>query len=237
MARRRSAAQKAAFRKMIAGLRASRARRGPRRGGVVVLANPKRRSKRRRSRSVVVMANPRRRRRRAFGRNVAMRRGRRRRRNPGGAVMGTVTGLFKIGVPAILAGGSFGLIDSRLLATASTPVRYAVKAAYALALGVLFRRNPTMSAATMGGVLGSFGSDLAAKLGGGTPAAPTAAAAAAGIGVLLREDRAAMGLLVQEMGRMGLAIGPVDNNGLGRLGTTGVGDDGGVQNFSDVNLG
>lgn len=144
--------------------------------------------------------------------------------------MEMVKGVFKIGVPAILAGGSFGLLDSRVLSTMSAPVRYAGKIGYALALGILFRKNPVLAAATMGGVLGSFGSDLAAQLGGGTPAAPTAVAAVKGIGALLREDSAAMGLLVQEMGRMGLSV---DNNV--SLGTTGVGDD--VETFNDVNLG
>lgn len=230
MARRRSAAQRAAFKKMIAGRRASLARRAPSRGGVVVLANPRKR-KRRRARSVVV-SNPRRRRRvRHNARHIGRRR---RRRNPGGGVMMAVKGLVKVGLPAVLAGGSFGLLDARLLADKSTAVRYAGKAAYALALGVLFRRNPILAASTMAGVLGSLGSDLAAKLGGGTVAAPTPLAAVKGISALLREDRGAMGLLIQEMNGMGLTV---DNDvSLGRgLGAVGVGDD--SEQFNDVNLG
>jgi hypothetical protein len=230
---RRSAAQRAAFKKMIAARRASLARRRrPARGGVVVLANPSKRRKRRRSRSVVVMSNPRRRRRL---RTNARRIGRRhRRRNPAGGVIMAVKNVVKVGLPAILAGGSFGLLDSRLLADKSTPIRYAGKVGYALALGLLFRKNPLLAASAMGGVLGSFGSDLAAKLGGGTAAAPTTTAAVKGIGALLREDRAAMGLLIQEMNGMGLTV---DNDvSLSRaMGAVGVGDD--SEQFNDVNLG
>jgi hypothetical protein len=230
MARRRSAAQIAAFKRMIAGRRASLARRAPSRGGVVVLANPRKR-KRRRARSAVVMSNPRRRSVRHNARHIGRRR---RRRNPAGGVMMAVKSVVKVGLPAILAGGSFGLLDSRLLADKSTPIRYAGKVGYALALGLLFRRNPLLAASAMGGVLGSFGSDLAAKLGGGTPAAPTTTAAVKGIGALLREDRQAMGLLIQEMNGMGLTV---DNDvSLGRgLGAVGVGDD--TEQFNDVNLG
>lgn len=233
MARRRSAAQKAAFRKMIAGLKASRGRRS--RGAVTVIANPRRRSrKRRRSRSVVVMANPRRRRRRVHMRHNP--RFRRRRRNPG---MGdTVKSFAKVAVPAVLSGASFGLLDAKVLSAnnLSQPVRYAAKAAYALALGFLFRKNPVLSASAMGGVLGGLGSDVAAQLGGGTPAAPSTTAAVKGIGALLREDPQAMGLLVQQMQGMGYAV---DNNvSLSRmrgLGTVGVGDD--TEAYNDVNLG
>jgi len=235
MARRRSAAQKAAFRKMIAGLKASRGRRS-RGGGVTVIANPRRRArKRRRSRSVVVMANPRRRRRRVHMRHNP-RFHRRRRRNPG---MGdTVKSMAKVAIPAVLSGASFGLLDAKLLVAnnLSQPVRYAVKAAYALVLGILFRKNPVASAAAMGGVLGSLGSDVAATLGGGTPAAPTTTAAVKGIGALLREDPQAMGLLVQQMNGLGYVV---DNNvSLSRLrgmGTVGVGDD--TESYNDVNLG
>lgn len=237
MARRRSAAQKAAFRKMIAGLKASRGRRSRRGGGVTVIANPRRRSrKRRRSRSVVVMANPRRRRRRFHMRSNPRFRRRRHRRNPG--IGGMVKGFFKVAVPSVLSGASFGLVDAKLLAPQnfSQPVRYAAKAAYALALGFLFRKNPLLSASAMGGVLGGLGSDVAATLGGGTPVATTTTAAVKGIGALLREDPQAMGLLVQQMEGMGYVV---DNNvNLSRLrgmGTVGVGDD--TEQYNDVNLG
>lgn len=151
--------------------------------------------------------------------------------------MEAVKNVVKVGLPAILAGGSFGLLDSKVLSGFSDPIRFGGKVAYALALGILFRKNPTLSAATMGGVLGSFGSDLAAKLGGGTPAAPTTTAAVKGIGALLREDRQAMGLLVQEMQGMGLTVdNDVSLQGFGRsMGTVGVGDD--TEQYNDVNLG
>jgi len=204
---------------------------------VVVLANPRKgKRRRRRARSVVVMANPRRRR-RHLRRNARHIGRRRRRRNPmGGGVMMAVKNVVKVGLPAILAGGSFGLLDARLLADKSAPIRYGGKVAYALALGLLFRKNPLLAASTMGGVLGSFGSDLAAKLGGGTPAAPTTTAAVKGIGALLREDRQAMGVLIQELNGMGLSVdNDVSLQGFGRMGAVGVGDD--TEQFNDVNLG
>lgn len=233
---KRSAAQRAATRRMIAANRAARARRRSG-GGAVVVVNPRRRTrKRRRSRSVVVMANPRRRRRRVHMRHNPRFRRRRHRRNPGMGSM--VKSLVKVAVPSVLGGASFGLLDAKVLApnNLSTPVRYAAKAGYALALGLLFRKNPLLAASAMGGVLGSIGSDVAAQFGGGTPAAPTAVAAVKGIGALLREDPQAMGLLVQQMGSMGYVV---DNNvslsRMGRMGAVGVGDD--TESYNDVNLG
>jgi hypothetical protein len=232
---RRSAAQRAATKRMIAGLKRSRSRRRSG-GGVVVLANPKRRSggKRRRRRSVVVMANPRRR--RSLRRNARHIGRRRRRRNPAGDVMEAVKNVLKVGLPAVVAGAAFGLVDAKLLTAnnVSQPIRYGSKVGFALALGLLFRKNPELAAATMGGVLGSLGSDAAASLGGGTPAAPTTTAAVKGIGALLREDRQAMGLLLTEMQGMGYSV--ENNVSLGRgLGSVGVGDD--TEQFTDVNLG
>lgn len=221
--KRRSAAQKAATRKMIAANK----RKG--RGG----GHAKRKKRH------APAARVARRRRRRGGGNVGLvmvPSGRRkvtvtaRRFNPGGSIGAALKSVVSVGVPAVLAGGTFGLIDARVLSKYSDPIRYGGKVAYSLLLGILFRKNPILSAATMGGVLGSFGSDLAAKLGGGTAAAPNSTAAVKGIGALLREDTQAMGLLIQEMRGMGLNV---DNNV--SLGAVGVGED--MERYDDVNLG
>lgn len=201
----RSPAQKAAFRRMIAARKAS-------------IAGKPRRRRRRRNNPSAALANPRRRRRRrSLARrrrnpstsltrmNPMSRRARRRRRNPGGAIMESVKLLFKAGVPGVIGGGVFGVIDAKLLADASPIVRVGSKVGVAWLAGLLLRRHPIAAASAIGGIIGSASYSGAMSMAGGV-SAPSTVAAVKGMGVLLRTDKRALGILIEQMKGIGLTV-------------------------------
>jgi hypothetical protein len=154
---------------------------------------------------------------------------RRRRRNPGG--MGRAIGTFlKVGIPSVMAGGLFGLVDSKLLADKSAIIRVAGKIGTAAALGLVFRKNPLLAISTMSGILGTIGYEQAINLSGGM-VAPTPAAAVKGINALIRDDPQTMGVLIQGMRGMGLQLDSQVSLGSQAL------DVAPADRFVDVNLG
>lgn len=226
--RRRSAAQRAAFKRMLAGLHRfkSKFRRGKRRKSRPTTSRKRRspmakrrvKHRRRRNPRAVVMTNPRRRRRRSSTRSRRMnpRRRRRmfhrRRRNPGmggGGIKTALKAVFMTGIPALAAGGVSGFIDSKFLSTKSAIVRILAKVGEAAAIAMLFRRRPAMAFAAMGGVLGSIGYEQGVSFAGGAIVGASPAAKAAGVAALVTEDPRAMGVLVESMRGMGLQL---DNN-------------------------
>jgi hypothetical protein len=241
MARRRSAAQRAAFRKMIAGLKASKARRrNPRktrhrkRRRNPTMARARRKHGRRRARGTV-MANPRRRRRR-FGRsrrsNPRRRRFHARRRNPG-RISDSIKMLFGAGIPGLIAGGVAGFIDAKFLSTYSTLVRLSVRVGEAFVAAFGLRSKPRAADAAIGAIVGAIGWEQGYAMGGGTTIGAAPAAKAAGVAALVQEDPRAMGVLVKAMRGMGLTL---DNNV--SLGAGSALDSGLPQNaYTDVNLG
>jgi hypothetical protein len=235
--RRRSAAQRAAFRKMIAGLKRhrggkSRRRRNPRKRGGSHMA--RRRTHRSRRRAAVIMVNPRRRRRaHARRRNPSHRRRRfSRRRNPGmssGGIKGAVRSVFMAAIPAVGAGFVANFIDAKFLSAQNIVVRVLAKVAQAAAAAMLFRGKPVMAYSAMGGVLGSIGGDFGTQFAGGAVVGATPVAKAAGVAALITEDPRTMGVLVEGMRGMGYQID--SNVSLGDAASLPVGS------YQDVNLG
>lgn len=119
--------------------------------------------------------------------------------------MGTVGLLFKSSVPAALVGGAFGLVDAKLLDDASPIVRVGTKIGAAAVAGLVLRRHPIAAASTIGAIIGSASYGGALNLAGGV-SAPNPSAAVKGLGLMLRTDKRAMGLLVQQMSGMGMQI-------------------------------
>jgi hypothetical protein len=176
-----------------------RRRRRRRHNGTAQLANPRRRRRRRHTRALARRHNP--------GRHMSRRERRRhrhRRHNPG-AVMGTVGLLFKAGIPAALGGGLFGLVDAKMLADSSPIVRVGAKVGVAALAGLLLRKHPIAAASAIGGIVGAASYSGALTLAGGV-SAPSPAAAVKGMGVMLRTDKRAMGVLIEQMRGMGLQV-------------------------------
>lgn len=241
MPRRRSAAQRAAFKKMIAGLKRSKGRR---RNPSKIRHRKKRRSSmarrktgRRRSR-VVVMTNPRRRR-RSNGRRLRRRNPRRRmmmrhrrRRNPG-RFTDTIKMFFGAGIPGLVGTGLAGFLDAKFLSGQSTLIRVGARLAEALVAAFTLRSKPMAAYAAIGGLIGSVGWEQGYAMGGGVTVGATPVAKAAGVAALVREDPRAMGVLVKAMKGMGLTL---DNNV--SLGAGSALDSGLPANaYTDVNLG
>lgn len=248
-----SPAQRAAFRKMIAarGRKSSRrARRSSsrspkrarrkvtstaltRRTTVVVLApggapGTKKRKNPRRKKGQRIMAKRRRRKshRRAVASSSFPRRRRRvrRRRNPGGGGMGAIVKqTISTAIPALAGGAVMGLVDTKILGNASTPVRIGGKLALAAIAGRFLRKRPATAYTVMGAMLGTAGYDLGVRFGGGA-VAPTPAAAAQQLKSLVYEDPAALRGLVYEMGRLQIQQEPSLGESV-------------AQEFQDVNLG
>lgn len=120
-------------------------------------------------------------------------------------MMGTMGLLFKAGIPAALGGGAFGFIDAKLLGDSSPIVRVGVKIAAAGVAGLVLRKHPIAAAATIGSIVGAASYSGALTLAGGMTA-PTPTAAVKGMGLLLRSDRRAMGVLIEQMRGMGLQV-------------------------------
>lgn len=173
------------------------------------------RKHRRRRAARVVMMNPRRRRRPSRGRrrrsSGARRRfTRHRRRNPGGAgFKSTLRQIFGVAVPAVVAGGASGFIDSKLLSSKPLYVRILAKLAEAFGVSMLLRSRPQAASAAMGAILGSIGYEQGVAMAGGVIAGASPAAKAAGVQALITEDPRAMGVLVKAMGAAGYQL---DNN-------------------------
>lgn len=120
-------------------------------------------------------------------------------------MMGAVSMLFKAGTVAALAGGGFGLVDAKLLGDSSPIVRVGVKIGAAAVAGLVLRKHPIAAAATIGSIIGAASYSGALSLAGGV-SAPTPTAAVKGMGLLLRSDKRAMGVLIQQMQGMGLQV-------------------------------
>lgn len=133
------------------------------------------------------------------------RRSSRRRRNPGGALMESIGLLFKAGIPGVIGGGLFGVVDAKLLSDTSPIVRVGSKVGVAFLAGLLLRRHPIAAASAIGGIIGSASYSGAMSLAGGV-SAPSPVAAVKGMGVLLRTDKRAMGILIEQMKGMGLQV-------------------------------
>ncbi len=223
---RRTAAQRRAFRRMIAGLKKSRGRvkrrrSGARRATVVVKTNPRKRRKSmarrrrtaRRHVTTAILVNPsrkRRVRRRRLGSGLHRRRRgvHRRRRNPGGMLSGLVGSTIRVGVPALIGGAAIGFVDARFLSKYTPAVRIGAKVAGAAALGVVLRKKPELAKAAMAGMLGTLGYEQGVTFGGGM-VAKSGAEAAKGAGALIRDDPQAMGALVSSLQSMGLSLEPM----------------------------
>lgn len=112
---------------------------------------------------------------------------------------------FKAGVPAVVTGGAFGVVDAKLLADASPIVRVGTKIGAAWATGLLLRRHPIAAAGAIGGIVGSASYSGAMSLAGGV-SEPSPASAIKGLGVLLRSDKRNMGILINTMSGLGLTV-------------------------------
>lgn len=221
MKKKRTPAQKAAFRRMIAGLRAyksgsggksrRKARRKAKAATVVVVRNP-RRKRRKNSKGARIMAKHRRTRRHGTvarknphrkhrRRNPAHRRHRRRRNPGGGGMVSIVKSTIASAIPAIAAGGVMAILDAKLLGDKAMPVQVLGKLAAAAGVGYLLRNRPRTSALAMGAMLGGLGYQLAAKLNGGVVAASPKDAAKE-ISALIRQDPRAMASLVRTDGSL-----------------------------------
>lgn len=113
--------------------------------------------------------------------------------------------LFKAGIPGVIGGGVFGVVDAKLLADSSPIVRVGSKVATAWLAGLLLRRHPIAAASAIGGIIGSASYSGAMSMAGGV-SQPSAVAAVKGMGVLLRTDKRAMGILIEQMKGMGLTV-------------------------------
>lgn len=205
--RKRTAAQRRAFKKMLAGLRASKARKGGRRRRRKVRA----RARRRRTTAVVVATNPRRRRRkhsrggshmakrrRHRRRNPARRHHRRRyhprrhhhrRRNPGGGgIVSIVKSTIAAAIPSMAAGAGLAIVDSKLFKDKAMGVQVVGKLGLAAGLGYVLRNRPRTAALVMGAVMGGLGYQLAAQAAGGV-VAPDKQDAAKKMAALVYADR------------------------------------------------
>lgn len=221
--KQRTPAQKAAFRRMLAGLarhkagrrtngtKAKARRKAKARTAVVVVNNPRRRRRRKNSKGAHIMAKHRRTRRHGTvarknphrkhrRRNPAHRR-HRRRRNPGGGMVSIVKSTIASAIPAIAAGGVMAILDAKLLGDKAMPVQVLGKLAAAAGVGYLLRNRPRTSALAMGAMLGGLGYQLAAKLNGGVVAASPKDAAKE-ISALIRQDPRAMASLVRTDGSL-----------------------------------
>lgn len=152
-------------------------------------------------------------------------------------MMGTVGLIFKSGIPAALAGGAFGFVDAKLMADSSPIVRVGTKIGAAALAGLALRKHPIAAASMIGAIIGSASYSGAISLAGGV-SAPSPSAAVKGLGVILRSDRRALGVLIQEMKGMGLQV----LNSTPKLGAAGQGPrmtpaPGGGQIVGSVNLG
>ncbi len=210
--KKRSAAQRRAFRKMLAGLKRHKARKNPgrkRRKGararrrktttVVVATNP-RRKRRRNSRGGSHMAKRRRRARRA---NPARRHHRRRHHNPrrrryrnpgGGGVVSMVKSTIAAAIPAMAAGAGLAIVDAKLFKDKAMPAQVVGKLILATGAGYLLRSRPRTSALVMGAVLGGLGYQLAAQAAGGI-VAPTKEDAAKKMAALVYANRSMANLV------------------------------------------
>jgi len=215
--KKRTPAQKAAFRRMIAGLKAHKARKNPgrkkrRRGRarrrktttVVVSTNP-RRKRRKNSRGGSIMAKRRRRSRTNPGRRHHRRRNphrrHHRRRNPGGGGMvSIVKSTIAAAIPSMAAGGGLALIDSKLFKDKAMPVQVIGKLGLAAGAGYLLRGRPRTAALVMGAIMGGLGYQLVAQAAGGV-VAPDKPAAAKAMAALVYADRR-MAALVNSNGTL-----------------------------------
>lgn len=184
--KKRTAAQRRAFRKMLAGLKRHKARKNPgrkkRRGrarrrknpSTAVATNP-RRKRRKSSRGGSIMAKRRRRRTRTNpGRRHHRRRThhrRHRRRNPGGGgIVSIVKTTIASAIPAMAAGGAMAFVDSKLFKDKAMPVQVVGKLALAAGAGYLLRNRPRTAALVMGAVMGGVAYQLVAQANGGVVA-------------------------------------------------------------------
>lgn len=201
--RKRSAAQRRAFRKMLAGLRRHKARKNPgrkRRGRArrrktttVVVTNP-RRKRRKNSRGGSIMAKRRRRRSRTNpGRRHHRRRNphrrHHRRRNPGGGGLVTIVkSTIAAAIPSMAAGAGLAIIDSKVFKDKAMPVQVIGKLGLAAGLGYALRGRPRTACLVMGAIMGGLGYQLAAQAAGGV-VAPDKQDAAKKMAALVYADR------------------------------------------------
>lgn len=158
----------------------------------------------------------------------------RRRHNPGmGGIKGALKGVVKVGVPALVAGGISGFVDSKFLSSQSFLIRTLVRLAEAAAVGFAFKRNPVMAYSAMGGILGSIGYEQGVRFAGGAVVGSTPVSKAAGVSALITEDPRAMGVLVQSMRGMGLQLDTGVSLGAGTALDSGLP----ANSYVDVNLG
>ena len=233
---RRSAKQRAAFRRMQAGLRRYKqglARAGkPKRRRRRRLHNPRRaharrrhithpnkgahmarRRRRRRRNPARVMVNPRRKHRRRRNPRRAFRRHHRRhgghhrfrrRRNPAGLGM-FFKDFLKVSIPSLLIPGVVGFAQAKLMSGMSAPAQYGAKVGLAAVGGYMLRKRPLLSVSLMASIMGTIGFTQGVRAGGGVVAVGPKDAQKA-LAALVREDPRAMGVLVQQVRRMGAQI-------------------------------
>lgn len=212
--RKRTPAQKAAFRRMIAGLHRHQARKNPRR--------KKRARARRRKTTVTVTTNPRRRRRKNSrgGTHMAKHRRRRtrtnpgrrhrrrnphhhrrhRRRNPGGGMGGIVKRTIAAAVPSMAAGAVVAIADAKLFADKPMGLQVLGKLIMVGGAGYLLRNRPHTAALVMGSIFGTLAYQLAANAAGGM-VAPDKTDATKKIAALVYADRR-MAALVERNGQL-----------------------------------
>lgn len=182
--RKRTAAQRRAFRKMLAGLKRHKARKNP--------GRKRRRGRaRRRKTTVTVTTNPRRRRRKNSRGGSHMAKRRHRRRNPGRrhhrrrhhnphhrrhrrrnpAMGGILRSTISAAVPSAAAGAVVALADAKFFGDKSMGVNVLGKLAIAAGLGYALRNRPRTSALVMGSIFGTLAYQIVAKAQGGIVAA------------------------------------------------------------------
>lgn len=124
----------------------------------------------------------------------------RRRRNPSFDIMGMAKRTIAAAIPSVAGGAIISIVDAKLLANQSLPVRIGGKVAAAVVAGLLLRSRPDTARLMMGSILGTLGYELGTKLNGGI-LAPTKTSGLAQLAWLLRADPQAMNALIDASGQ------------------------------------
>jgi len=191
----------AAIKGRKAGRKLARRRKSnPSNGGTSMARRRKRRSgARRRSRrgAIMVISNPRR------------RRGRRRNpggirlRNPGGSMMSAGKEALGAMIPATVGAAAFSFAETKWLRGLNPVVRIGARLAGAAGSAMLLRKRPAMAYATMGAIIGGFGTEIGVRAAGGVVAAGGKQGMRE-IAAIASDDPEQLSALYDEMQGMGL---------------------------------
>lgn len=181
------------------------------------------------------------------------RRGRRRRRNPSGGLrlsnpgtsfMAAGKTALAASIPSTLGAAAFAFVETKYLRQYNPAIRLGARVAAAGAAVMGLRRHPHMAYATMGAILGGFGSEIGVRAAGGVVTGPGKAGMRE-IAALASDDPEQLSALYDEMSGMGLldtGSGDVNLGDFAEVGAAGddvpdLGDDdemSGEEEFADI---